>query len=124
MSATNRSNFCPTCGQVLVMPRPTARIIAGTADQLVALLEQHRDRQVYRADGGSWHVTYNRGEVVEEAVMELLRAGRIHSSYVEDGIGRPGMYQLVEIPPFNLNEAKARKARRRGNPILGTEERI
>ena len=66
---------CPTCGQ------ERGRVVLGTFALLDILTNGTPHREVYRAQGGGWFVTYGGGEAAANAVAELVRLGKINSVY-------------------------------------------
>ena len=66
---------CKTCGQLL----PQKGL---NAHELVCLLKAGAPhREVYRAQGGGWFVSYGGGAVSPEVVHELISSGEIHPVY-------------------------------------------
>lgn len=71
---TNAGERCPTCGQPVPSIRNSAWLI-----EILTHGEPHRE--VYRAQDGSWYVTYGGGSVSADVVRELVQQGVIASVY-------------------------------------------
>jgi len=71
------SEICKCCGQTI----PPRRAVLNAEQLFAALTAEGRRREVYRAQDGSWWVTYGGGQTTLEAVQELHRAGKIQSVF-------------------------------------------
>lgn len=76
---------CPHCGQL--MPQPTEtdpRRVITSREELLSLLRERADRDVYRSRSGTWHYTNpgpDRHRVDPALVREMVASGLLRPVY-------------------------------------------
>lgn len=90
------------------------------AERLLELLKNGQPhREVYRAQGGGWFVTYGGGETSEKAVRELVGLGLINSVY--STCADDGYHVGKTMDTVATAEERKKHRRKKDAPIIYTD---